>query len=138
MAGYRVLLHGFETADIPEADHCVQLLDGTLVLSHGRDVLRRFAFHEWIDYAPLDDDGEWPERGVEELLQQLCVEFGFCLPQEARQAIKSAPPDTAEAFLTAVVAAEGLNPDTMARSLRNQMLARIRDRCPRRWMRASR
>lgn len=45
---------------------------------------------------------------VEALLDQLCVELGFCLPPEARRAIALAPPPGVEAFARRVWEAEGM------------------------------
>lgn len=54
---------------------------------------------------------------VRRLLSRLCIELGFCLPPWAQSRLEEAPPETVEAFASAVVTAEGLDPLTMDRSL---------------------
>jgi hypothetical protein len=44
------------------------------------------------------------------LLETLCVDGGYCLPPAIREQLIAAPPQTAEAFATAVFVAEGLDP----------------------------
>lgn len=56
------------------------------------------------------------------LLDDLCVRFGFCLPEaEARQLV-SHPPSDPEAFASAVVLAEGLAWAELSAALQRQLL----------------
>ena len=47
---------------------------------------------------------------AEQLPNDLCVDLGFCLPQEARDQLTVSPPTSAKAFVDAVFVAEGLEP----------------------------
>ncbi|MFF9488379.1 hypothetical protein [Streptomyces sp. NPDC014676] len=51
-----------------------------------------------------------PEDGIRELLHELCVDLGFCLPPHEQQRLREAPPADADSFADAVFAAEGMNP----------------------------
>jgi hypothetical protein len=46
---------------------------------------------------------------IRALLDELCVESGFCLPAHAREELINAPPENVDAFIDAVLAAEGLD-----------------------------
>jgi hypothetical protein len=53
-----------------------------------------------------------PERDkLEDLLERLCVEWGFCLPAEARRRISEMGAVSPETFALAVLRAEGMEPD---------------------------
>ncbi|GIF73319.1 hypothetical protein Asi02nite_28370 [Asanoa siamensis] len=49
------------------------------------------------------------DRGaeVEQLLYELCVGLGFCLPSEEGRRLREAPPVDVDAFTDAVLVAEG-------------------------------
>ncbi|MEU2371254.1 hypothetical protein ACPCIX_04850 [Streptomyces pseudogriseolus] len=47
---------------------------------------------------------------VGELLYELCVDLGFCLPPDDMRRLKEAPPTDADSFTDAVFAAEGMDP----------------------------
>jgi len=49
-------------------------------------------------------------REISWLLEDLCVNQGFCLPRDVQEQLVASPPPTPEAFATAVVLAEGLDP----------------------------
>lgn len=50
---------------------------------------------------------------VGRLLDDLCVQLGYCLPPETQQRIIADPPPTVDAFTDAVIDAEGLDPVLM-------------------------
>ncbi|MFL6074245.1 MAG: hypothetical protein ACJ73S_12680 [Mycobacteriales bacterium] len=52
---------------------------------------------------------EDPEA-VQALLDELCVELGFCLPPAGQRRLRDAPPPDPDAFTDAVFRAEGLEP----------------------------
>jgi hypothetical protein len=56
---------------------------------------------------------------VESLLDKLCVELGYCLPRQSRQQIVGNPPATVEAFVDAVLTAEG--PEYPSNRIRRQL-----------------
>jgi hypothetical protein len=62
---------------------------------------------------------------VEQMLYDLCVTGGYCLPPSAQEALLSAPPATVEAFTDAVLAAEGLDPELANREQRRALQAAI-------------
>ncbi|MDT0545923.1 MULTISPECIES: hypothetical protein [Streptomyces] len=47
---------------------------------------------------------------VHELLYELCVDLGFCLPPHEQRRLREAPPADADEFTDAVFRAEGLDP----------------------------
>jgi hypothetical protein len=49
-------------------------------------------------------------RQVDLLLEELCVKLGFCLPREAQLRLRENPPLEIDAFVDAVIRAEGLDP----------------------------
>jgi hypothetical protein len=62
------------------------------------------------------------------LLDELCVELGFCLPAPERDTLMNAPPLDVDAFTDAVFAAEGLDPalnQQLRRAVRNKIERRI-------------
>jgi len=62
------------------------------------------------------------------LLDELCVEMGFCLPAPMRHALASSPPRDVDAFTEAVFAAEGLDArlyKQLRRSVRDKIERRI-------------
>ena len=50
------------------------------------------------------------ESRVTALLSELCVTHGYCLPPDAQQALQAAPPLEPDAFIEAVLRAEGRDP----------------------------
>ena len=54
---------------------------------------------------------------IQQLLDDLCVQNGFCLPRPAQNQLIEAPPDDADAFARAVFTAEGVNPDYADRNV---------------------
>jgi hypothetical protein len=49
-------------------------------------------------------------RDVDWLLEELCVNDGYCLPPTVSAQIRSAPPGTPEAFAEAVFRGDGFDP----------------------------
>ena len=64
---------------------------------------------------------------LRQLLYELCVDLGFCLPPAAQSQLEKHPPDDADSFARAVFVAEGLNPDHAGRHLYRQVRNRIVD-----------
>ena len=64
---------------------------------------------------------------VRQLLYELCVDLGFCLPSAAQGQLEKTPPDDADSFARAVFVAEGLNPDHAGRHLYRQVRNRVVD-----------
>lgn len=63
---------------------------------------------------------------VDELLNDLCVVYGYCLPPDDQQRIIADPPQTIDAFTDAVIVAECLDPvrmDTESRRELRRMVA---------------
>jgi len=56
------------------------------------------------------DVGSKPVTRVEALLEELCLRYGYCLPREKRDAILAELPVDAQAFVEAVLVAEGRDP----------------------------
>jgi hypothetical protein len=50
------------------------------------------------------------EADVGRLLNELCVDLGFCLPPEECHRLATSPPATVKAFTDAVFVAEGMDP----------------------------
>lgn|GEM_PF-6149247 len=51
-----------------------------------------------------------PASRVEAALGELCVKYGYCLPEEQAAALLSDVPEDADAFVDAVLIAEGRDP----------------------------
>ncbi len=62
---------------------------------------------------------------IARLLEELCVELGFCLPPEAQARLVARPPLSVNAFTDAVLLAEGLDPQFVDKSLRRQVRDRV-------------
>ncbi|MET8894064.1 hypothetical protein [Streptomyces albogriseolus] len=50
------------------------------------------------------------QADVGELLYELCVDLGFCLPPDDMRRLREAPPTDADSFTDAVFEAEGMDP----------------------------
>lgn len=66
---------------------------------------------------------------VAQLLDQLCVELGFCLDLESRASLIQDPPVGVDEFTDVIIRAEGLDPLTVERALRKQVRDRVAGRC---------
>ena len=54
---------------------------------------------------------------VQQLLDDLCVENGFCVSRLAQNRLKESPPQDVDSFARAIFTAEGLNPEYAGRQL---------------------
>jgi hypothetical protein len=59
------------------------------------------------------------------LLEELCVDLGFCLPPSAQSEIVSDPPIDVDAFVDAVICAEGFEPSDVPKPLLQDMRNRV-------------
>jgi hypothetical protein len=64
-------------------------------------------------------------RQTEHLLYELCVDLGFCLPSNAKTRLIHKPPADVDGFTDAVIRAEGLDPDTIPKDLRQSVRAKV-------------
>ena len=55
-------------------------------------------------------------------LSELCSELGYCLPPDEQETILTSPPPDAEAFVDAVLIAEGQDPELVLKQDRRPML----------------
>ncbi|UTW45409.1 hypothetical protein KFE80_00285 [bacterium SCSIO 12696] len=65
------------------------------------------------------------DRNIDNLLGELCIKWGFCLPPKEHHRIASACSWDAESFARDVVESEGLNPEYEVghvRSIRNKFI----------------
>ena len=62
---------------------------------------------------------------LEHLLDELCVDLGFCLPRRERARLSNTPPNSVEAFTDAVFNAEGLNSEIADKDLWRQVRDRV-------------
>jgi hypothetical protein len=72
--------------------------------------------------------GKTFESEVPWLLDELCVELGFCLPAAERDTLMNAPPRDVDAFTDAVFAAEGMDPSLhkqLRRAVHNKIEQRV-------------
>jgi hypothetical protein len=58
---------------------------------------------------------------VDLLLYELCVKLGFCLPPEETMKLVENPPEEVDAFVDAVIRAEGLDPTILDSRVRRQV-----------------
>jgi hypothetical protein len=59
---------------------------------------------------------------AEGALGELCTKLGYCLPPDDQEAILSNPPTDADAFVNAVLIAEGRDPNLMTKQELRLML----------------
>ena len=67
------------------------------------------------------------ESEAQQLLDDLCVRLGFCLPPEDSKRLRESPPADPLSFTDAVFRAEGLDPDTTDRHLYRQVRNAVAD-----------
>ena len=65
------------------------------------------------------------EQEIEDLLEVLCVEMGFCLSPRMNARLAKFPPKSPAKFVDAFVKAEGLNPALMEKSLYQSLLSSV-------------
>jgi hypothetical protein len=68
-----------------------------------------------------------PGSCVEAALTELCAEYGYCLPDEAWEALLHNVPPSADAFVDAVLVAEGRDPVLVDALERDQLREVVRD-----------
>jgi hypothetical protein len=56
-------------------------------------------------------------KQVNDLLYELCVQLGFCIPPDDAMRLAESPPEDVRSFVDAVIAAEGLDPATYDRRI---------------------
>jgi hypothetical protein len=61
------------------------------------------------------------------LLDELCVRYGYCLPPDEQVALAKQPPLDADAFVDAVLVAEGLDPGLIDMRRRRELVACVRE-----------
>ncbi|GIH29511.1 hypothetical protein Aph01nite_78210 [Acrocarpospora phusangensis] len=66
---------------------------------------------------------------IQYLLDELCVELGFCLPVSEQRRLLVAPLLSVDAFTDATMRAEGLDP-LLNKSLRRQVRDKVQRRLP--------
>ena len=62
------------------------------------------------------------ESRAELALSELCSQLGYCLPPNEQEGILANPPKDAEAFVDAVLTAEGRDPNVVVKQDRRPML----------------
>jgi hypothetical protein len=67
------------------------------------------------------------EKRTSQLLNDLCVNLGFCLPPSDIARLTKDPPDSVSSFTDAVFLAEGLDPETADRRLYRQVRDAVAD-----------
>jgi len=65
------------------------------------------------------------EAELEQLLDQVCVELGFCLPHKVKSRLIKFPPNTSEKFTQSVIKGEGLNIDVLDKSLYKSLFIKV-------------
>jgi len=60
------------------------------------------------------------------LLDELCIELGFCIPPKVKAELMENPPVDETACVNAVIRAEGLEPEQVALTMFRDMKARAR------------
>ena len=68
-----------------------------------------------------------------DFLDSLCVDWGFCLRPDAKDAVRSAASESPELFAAAVLIAEGLTPE-YEKAWRKRIASRFRERFGEHWM----
>lgn len=59
--------------------------------------------------------------GLEEVLQRVCSEFGYCLLGDTYDRLVDNPPATISKFIDAIITGEGLNPESITNNHRRRM-----------------
>jgi hypothetical protein len=60
-------------------------------------------------------------------LSELCIQFGYCIPPEAADAMLANPPPDADAFVDAVLVAEERDPNLIPKEERRPLLEIVTD-----------
>jgi hypothetical protein len=64
---------------------------------------------------------------VRQLLTELCIKLGFCLPMQEIERMVVKPPVKIEAFTNAVFVVEGMNPEMVDTALYQQVYSVVRE-----------
>jgi hypothetical protein len=82
-----------------------------------------------VDVVMLSYMGERDDRevAVQQLLDELCVGLGLCLPPDEQRRLRESPPLDVDGFTDAMFEAEGLDP-----GLDGRLRGRVRERVDRR------
>ena len=67
-----------------------------------------------------------PESRAEALLDELCVRYGYCLSANKQQALLAHVPEDADAFVAAVLDAEGLDPTCLDKGAYQELMGVVR------------
>jgi hypothetical protein len=62
-----------------------------------------------------------PGSCAEAALDELCAKYGYCLPSEKAEELLTNSPDNADAFVDAVLIAEGIDPSLVDKHARRQL-----------------
>ncbi|MDE0855968.1 MAG: hypothetical protein OSA97_16260 [Nevskia sp.] len=62
------------------------------------------------------------ESDVQWLLDELCLRLGYCLQPAQQAMLRNNPPLSANAFVDAVLVAEGLQPELVGKERRRQIM----------------
>ena len=113
--------HAFELDEVVDYgvlpnDSAIPTLFPSLTESIGKPLVMRL----------MDETMKPPLRPkqIAYLLEELCVELGFCLPPDEHARLQNWPPDDIDAFTDEVFRAEGVDP-LANRQLRHQGRARV-------------
>jgi hypothetical protein len=68
-----------------------------------------------------------PETRVEALLDELCRVYGYCLRPEDEAALLADPPQDMDAFVDAVLVADGEDPSLFDKRMRSELSDVVRD-----------
>jgi hypothetical protein len=71
--------------------------------------------------------GAKPTTRVEALLHELCVGYGYCLPPDEHARLVAKPPQDVDAFVDAVLVAEGESPNGLDKRARIALSEVVRD-----------
>jgi len=65
------------------------------------------------------------EAELEQLLDRICLDLGFCLPKLVKTRLIKFPPKTSDKFAKSVIEAEGLNVDVIEKALYKSLFSKV-------------
>jgi len=65
------------------------------------------------------------EVNIQQLLDELCVRLGFCLPPKVQKRLVQNPPIEPKRFCEVVIKAEGLDPSMIEKKLYRDVLSMV-------------
>jgi hypothetical protein len=68
-----------------------------------------------------------PQSRVEALLDELCVRYGHCLPPDKQAILLAEPSQHPDAFVDAVLLAEGVDPGLCDKRMRAELTDAVQD-----------